>query len=239
MNSDDHEIILEDWQERPQYKNKEFVSDGPIDWERWNKTEWRVLFLAKEVNAGEGKNWSLPETIRCEWGGPRFKIWWTAAYWAYGIQNLSQDLLPPNPKYKELWDEVEEAFLSTAIVNIKKREGGPSSDDDDLSKYVDEDGDKNLLRKQVSCLNPNFVVCCNTWHLVKDVWPNAEKVSEQVYKIDDMLVLDFWHPSNRYPDVMNYYTALALLHQVLRINTPDKIIASDPTMVEHSGNSED
>ena len=213
MNSNDHKKFLEDWQKRPRYKNKEFVSDGPIDWERWNKTERRVLFLAKEVNAGESKNWSLPETIRCVWKGPMNKIWWTAGYWAYGIHRLKRDSIPPNPKCEKLWDDVRESFLSTAVVNIKKREGGPSSDDDDLIKYVHEDGD--LLKKQVESLSPNFVVCCNTWHLVKDVWSNAEKVSEQVYKIDDMLVLDFWHPANRFPDVMNYYSVLVLLQQAL------------------------
>ena len=218
MNSDDHKKILEDWQERPQYK-KSFICDGPIDWERWNKIECRVLFLAKEVNARVGENWSLPDSIRCDWGGPKYKIWWTAAYWAYGVQNLSQDSLPPNPKFKGLWDDVREAFLSTAIVNVKKREGGPSSDDEDLRKYIDDDKDKDLLIKQVNCLNPNFVVCCNTWHLIQDVWPNAKEISELVLKIDDMLVLNFWHPANRYPDVMNYYTVLALLQQALRVDS--------------------
>ena len=221
MNSDDHKKILEDWQKRPQYKNKEFISDGPIDWERWNKTECRVLFLAKEVNAGEGENWSLPDTIRCYWKGPKYKIWWTAAYWAYGIQNLSQDSIPPNPKYKEIREDVIEAFLSTAIVNIKKRAGGSSSDDDDLRKYVDDDEDKDLLSKQVDCLNPNVVVCCYTWHLIYDVWPNAKEISERVLKIDDMLVLNFWHPANRFPGEMNYYTALALLQQAFRLDSLD------------------
>ncbi len=221
MNANDHKKILEDWQERPLYKSKEFISDGPIDWERWKNIEYRVLFLAKEVNARVGENWSLPDSIRCNWGGPKYKIWWTAAYWAYGIQNLSQDSIPPNPKFKELWDDVREAFLSTAIVNVKKREGGPSSDDEDLRKYIDDEEDKDLLRKQVNCLNPNFVVCCNTWNLIQDqnVWPNAKEISERVLKIDDMLVLNFWHPANFYPSVMNYYTVLALLQRALRADS--------------------
>ena len=222
MNSDCHEKILEILRNRPLYENTEFVTDGPIDWQRWNETENRVLFLAKEVNSKTGRDWSLTKTIRCEWKGPKYPIWWTAAYWAYGIQNLNQDSLPPNPKYQKLWEEVTEAFLSTAIVNIKKREGGPIANDDDLLQYVEEDADKDLLRKQVNCLNPTFMVCCNTWHLVNDVWPNAEEVCELVYQIDNLLVLDFWHPSNHFPDVMNYYTALALLQQALLIvDIPD------------------
>ena len=38
--------------------------------------------------------------------------------------------------------------------------------------------------------------------------------------MDGMLVLDFWHAANRFPNEMNYYTALALLHQVLCFANP-------------------
>lgn len=216
MNADGHEKILKEWRERPLYKNQVFVSDGAIDWECWNKSECRVLFIAKEPNSSEGMNWSLNEMIRCKWKGPYNKLW-TVAYWAYGIQKLGHNSIPSNPYYNELWDEVSEALLSTAIVNIKKTEGGSYSDDDKLRKFIDDDRDKDLLKKQIGCLNPNFVVCCKTWHLVKDVWLNTEKVSERVYKIDDMLVLDFWHFANRFPIVMNYYTAMALLQQAISI----------------------
>ena len=55
----------------------------------------------------------------------------------------------------------------------------------------------------------------NTWRLVKNLWPCVKQISERVISIDGMLVLDFWHPANRYPDVMGYYTASALLHRAL------------------------
>ena len=44
---------------------------------------------------------------------------------------------------------------------------------------------------------------------------HAKQISELVYDIDGMLVLDFWHPANRFPDVMSYYTTVVLLHQGL------------------------
>ena len=113
----------------------------------------------------------------------------------------------------QLWKEVTESVLASAVVNIKKSGGRSSSNDDDLRKYVREDGD--LLKQQVKCLSPHVMVCCNTWPLVKDVWPHAKQISEQVHTIDGMLMLDFWHPANRYPDVMNYYTVAILLHRAL------------------------
>ena len=88
-----------------------------------------------------------------------------------------------------------------------------------MRRYVVEDGD--LLKQQIVCLNPHVVVCCNTWHLVReDVWPHAKRVSELVHRMNGMLVLDFWHPANQYPNVMNYYTVLALLHQALCLANP-------------------
>ena len=153
--------------------------------------------------------------VREEWKGPKYNFWWTLGYWAYGIQRLTNGPIPSSPwaGKQHRKEEVTESVLASAVANIKKSGGRSSSNDDDLRKYVREDGD--LLKQQVECLSPHVMVCCNTWPLVKDVWPHAEQISELVHSIDDMLVLDFWHPANRYPDVMNYYTVALLLHRAL------------------------
>ena len=210
-----HQALLKMWRARPPHATETFISDGPIDPNRWLKVERRVLFLAKEAygEMGRGKTWDLPELVREEWKGPKYKFWWTLGYWAYGIQRLSNGPIPSSPMADKLWDEVTESVLASAVVNIKKSRGRSSSNDYDLLQFVNTDGD--LLKQQVACLRPHVVVCCNTWHLVKDLWPNAKQASEQVLNIDGMLALNFWHPANRYPDLMGYYTALALLHRPL------------------------
>ncbi len=221
MDGEIHQALLKKWRARPRHATETFISDGPIDPNRWKKVDRRVLFLAKEAY-GEmepGETWDLPELIREEWKGPKYKLWRVAGYWAYGIHRLTDGPIPSIPMDGKCQEEVTEALLASAVVNVKKSSGRSSSDDDDLRKYVAEDGD--LLKQQVACLNPHVVVCCNTWHLVrKDVWPHAKRVSELVYSMDGMLVLDFWHPANRFPNVMNYYTALALLHQALFSTNP-------------------
>ena len=117
--------------------------------------------------------------------------------WQAGRLHATETLVSDGPIDPNRWLKIERS----------------SSNDDDLRKYVREDGD--LLKQQVECLSPHVMVCCNTWPLVKDVWSHAEQISELVHSIDDMLVLDFWHPANRYPDVMNYYTVALLLHRAL------------------------
>ena len=211
MNREKHRKLLNDWRERPHHSNQIFVSDGPIDWDRWSTVNRRVLFLAKEA-PGYEPSWDLPEWIREE--GPKFNIWWNVAYWAYGIQRVSAEYLPSNPVPEEAWDEVKEALLASAVVNVKKSGGKSSSDVADLRKYVQLDGD--LIKQQVECYTPHVIVCCRTWSLVKSLWGKFENVSEHIYRINDILVLDYYHPSARFPIVMHYYTAMVLIQQALR-----------------------
>ena len=214
MDLQEHRNLLNRWSARQPHDTESFAFDGPINPDRWLEIPRRVLFLAKEAYRGDqsSENWDLPELVREEWEGPQSNFWWTLGYLAYGIQRLTNGPIPSSPMAGQLWEEVTKSVLASAVVNIKKSGGRSRSDDADLQKYVREDGD--LLKQQVKCLRPDVMVCCNTWDLVKDVWPHKH-TSEQVYDIDGMLVLDFWHPANRFPAVMNYYTAVVLLHQGL------------------------
>ena len=210
-----HQELLNNWRARPTHAIETFISDGPIDPNRWLRVKRRVLFLAKEAHGemGRGKTWDLPELVRDDWKGPKYKFWWTLGYWAYGIQRLTDGPIPSSPMAGQLRNEVTESVLASAVVNIKKSRGRSSSNSEDLLQYVTADGD--LLKQQVACLSPHVVICCNTWHLVKDLWPHVKQISERVVSIDGILALDFWHPANRYPDVMSYYTASTLLHRAL------------------------
>ena len=111
------------------------------------------------------KPWDLPTLVRDEWKGSKYKFWWTLGYWAYGIQQLAEGLIPTSPIAAKLWDEVRESVLASAVVNVKKSRGQSWSNDDDLRRYVAMD--KDLIRQQVECLSPHVVVCCNTWNWLK------------------------------------------------------------------------
>ena len=214
MDFSEHESLLDRWEKCSLHAGKTFVRDGPIDWNEWSKVSCRVLFLAKEAygEPESGTTWDLSRLVREEWKGPKYKFWWTLGYWAYGIQRLRKGHIPASPFFEGSWKDVTDSVLATSVVNVKKSAGRSSSDKDDLEQYMRKDS--QLICEQVKYLKPHVIVCCSTWTLAKDfLWPNAEQVSERVYRIHDMLVLDYWHPANRYPDVMCYYTAVALLHQ--------------------------
>ena len=60
MNLKTHRDVLEKWQAGRLHATETFVSDGPIDPNRWLKIERRVLFLAKEAyrDIEPGKTWT-------------------------------------------------------------------------------------------------------------------------------------------------------------------------------------
>ena len=131
MNLKTHRDVLEKWQASRLHATETFVSYGPIDPDRWLKIERRVLFLAKEAygDIKPGKTWDLPELVREEWKRPKYNFWWTLGYWAYGIQRLTNGPIPSSPMAGQLWKEVTESVLASAVVNIKKSGGRSSSND--------------------------------------------------------------------------------------------------------------
>lgn len=203
-------VIFEHWRQRPPHSERtDFVTDGPVDPDRWRDALRRVLFLTKEAYGGGG---DLAGWMREK--GPSRNFSWQIGYWNYGVQRLEPCCLPPNPYPKRAWEKVRDAFMESAVVNIKKSNGQRSSNNEDLRWYVERDW--RLIKKQVKCLCPDVVICCSNWRLVKDhLWPTAELTSERVWRSGGLWLVDYWHPSNHYPTPMKYYCLMALLQQAL------------------------
>ena len=213
MDREQHRELMSEWAEGDHHIGQTFVSDGPVDWDLWEKHgSPRILFLGKEAHGGDG-SWDLSQWLRDR--GPYGNIWWKVAYVAYGLGGLTRDSMLPSPleQWEEVKGDVDTAFRSVAVVNVKKSGGRPSSNNEDLRGYVYKDGD--LVKRQVMGLQPHFIVCGNTWGLVKDLWPYTKDVSPQVYRLDNELFLDYWHPASHYPNVMYYYTAMVLMQKAM------------------------
>ena len=201
------EEVLDKWAQREHHADKGFIRDGIIDPARWRKAPRKVLLLLKE-GYGEGEDWDLRELIREQWQRPKGNVWWKAAYWCYAAQNA----VPRIPAFPSLDDDRKaliEALLSAGAVNIKKSDGGSSSNDDDIERYATADGD--LLKSQIDLINPDIVICGNTWWFVKHLWPMAQQIYDLVWMSDGVLFVDFWHPANRFPHVLNYYALGCLI----------------------------
>lgn len=208
---DGHEGLMKDWAASPRHSGQCFIRDGIIDADRWSRAPRKLLFVLREAygDATDTEGWDLRVAIREEWDGPKYKIWWTVAYWAYALHRASADRLPPLPVDDSAFAAAREALLSSAAINIKKSGGKSSSDLDDLASYVNSDG--RYILRQIDLIAPEILICGNVWSLIRGLWPDARQVYDRVWVAGGRTVVDFWHPANQFPNGLNYYALAALL----------------------------
>lgn len=193
------------------YQDEVFVRDGIVNPDKWASQEVRPLFLLKEAYRGT-KSWNLiNECILVDNGKLIDKTWKKVTQWTYGIMNTTETTTP-------FFDEssipkcfANEYLKSIAVVNVKKEAGTPNSVWSELEKAVEND--KDFLKKEIELIKPTVIVCGYTMAFLEKILDTKIKKckNKNLYyftKINGktVIVIDYYHPGNQYPDIMNYYT---------------------------------
>ncbi len=173
--------------------NLEFIWDGPSHWEKYENSSPRIVFLAKESHGSYHP--STPSKVNNLFST-------NIATWA--------SLLNPN------YDELQKAWDSIAIVEIKKiDEGKTSSTNSDIKKFAWIG--KEFLKQQLEILEPHIIVCLGTIDSFDIIYNYSEEEKElyekKIYSnkkcncwiSNNVIVLDFYHASHRKKkdDVLN------------------------------------
>jgi len=206
--------LFDEWKKREIHKNSLFITDGANDVSLWESSGFRVLFLLKEAYDSENTKgcWSLPSYIqRRKAAGRTFK---PLGQWAYGIQGIKID--GEVRDFLEGGKQINDALMSSAVINLKKSQGRKSSSNENLSEYIESDWD--LLEKQMTMLAPHIIICGKTFPLIKDKLKGVKKISDRVYQYREFIFVDFWHPANRASNLMNYYALNALVYKYMKKN---------------------
>ena len=83
-----------------------------------------------------------------------------------------------------------------------------------IEMYAQEFG--KMLLDQIDGINPDIIICGNTFGILRSCLSDVKKVSIHAYKDSEKrLFVDFWHPSNRSPRIMNCYTLRELVESAL------------------------
>ena len=213
------------WKNKPAHEqidhaNHVFISDGVVCPERWFSQEVRPLFLLKEAYNGDA-DWSLTDHLLNEKKNCN-ATWRRVTQWTRGLLNTTADAIFPY-QARENFIFGNEYLQQIAAVNIKKSGGQSSSAKDDLRAYAEYD--KAELYEQLQIIDPTLIICGYTMDYLNIIMPEPIKLkagqSENLFYYTqlndhDVLVLDYWHPSNQYPDIMNYYTLMGIYQQALR-----------------------
>lgn len=202
------------------HKDSVFIRDGVVCPEVWYSQEIRPLFLLKEAYGGDG-DWDLAKDHLLVHKSID-KIWERVSDWTKGIFATTNTEIPPYIQDSpEIAHYGNEYLKKIAVINVKKSGGKSSSDYDEISAYALFDKDR--LLRQIELCDPTIIVCGYTGsYLEMIIGENFRKPRNDnlFYRIElkghSVLVLDFWHPANHYPDIMNYYGFLGIYQNSLK-----------------------
>ena len=197
----DSKKLFNNWKNLQHHKNKGFVSDGIVDFDKWRYSN-KILVLLKEAHGGkeyDGKDWSLANLIDCgdrDWikKNQHYKM---LSMWLYVLNNTTKEKYPKSINLDKL-DEAYEYLLSSAVINIKKCCGKSISDDNEIYNYAIKD--KELLIKQIELISPKIILCGKTCypllHWIFGI-DNYDPFYYSIYCIQykKMTIIDFRHPS--------------------------------------------
>lgn len=212
-------------QGRVNHKDGIFVSDGVVCPEQWFSQNVRPLFLLKEAYGGHS-DWDLvrDHLLTAEPIGDH-STWRRVTQWACGLLNTTAEEICSIVATDRKPVFGNKYLKQIAAMNIKKSGGRKRSDDEDLMVYAQYD--KAELYEQLQLIDPTVIVCGYTMDYLNVVMPDpvkrfAGESQNLFYKTQlnghDVLVVDYWHPSNQYPDLMNYYTLMAIYQKALQEN---------------------
>ncbi len=200
------------------HKNDGFISDGIVNSSIWNDSNHKkILFVLKEAY-GKGDDWNLALALLKEHWTDR--LWGRIARWTYGLQHTDNNHIE---KYRKNLssDEHNMALEQIAIMNLKKSKGKSQSDYGTINAYAKFD--KEELRKEFELIDADIVVCGYTFYALYNlVYENDElkKYNDNCYYFLDLggrkrLFLSYYHPANRWPDLINYYGLVGIYQQAL------------------------
>ena len=202
-----------------------FIRDGVVCPERWFSQTVRPLFLLKEAYGGDA-DWDLIADHLLP-THPISKMWNRISLWTKGLLATTKENMAPFIEDDPIADSYGNEYLKQiAVMNVKKSGGDKSSDMNIIRAYAEFD--KDSLREQLELCDPTVIVCgytASTLDIILGKPVRKDYNQNLAYHITlnghDVLVLDYWHPANQYPDIMNYYGLMSIYQQALRKDEGD------------------
>ena len=205
-----------------------FVRDGIINPDKWKIQEPKICFVMPEAGGYDDlEKYPDGHDLAAEWNerGCFTKLMFKFAVWIQAIYDAMFD--PVSYAKKPILDQKDDLMRAIAVVNLKKSDGQKKPNFENVHKFVNEDATE--LRKELELINPDIIICMNTFKSLVRSRPEEDKEkpkrkreiviykdeltkgSKCAYRWEDKLIMDMWHPGApaQYPMTMNnlhYYT---------------------------------
>ncbi len=201
--------------------NPIIVEDGIVDEAEYLASRYKILYVMKEVNGGEG--WNLKEFLK---DGARPQTWNNIARWTEGILNLEAD-------YK--WDYLDSnnedrrkiMLKKIGSINLKKIPGKHTSNSNEITNEARLN--KDLINKQVELYQPDIIICCGTFDTFVEIFSDAKNKKLKMtargvrYIIyEDKIIISYAHPAARVRYAYIHYALMDALREILKIDVDKK-----------------
>jgi len=192
------------------------VSDGVANETEYLSSQFKILYLLKEVNGGE--NWDLREFIM---NGGRPRTWDNIARWTEGILNLDKD---------HSWEELDkntehrrkQYLPKICAMNLKKTSGTYTS----ISRQIKNAAEdyKHNLKEQLAIYKPDIIICCGTCdEYVKIMYENKKpdwKMTKRgiwFIREENKIIISFAHPESRIKSCLLYYALIDAIKEIFDV----------------------
>lgn len=222
--------LFEEWKSKPNqngidHQNSVFIRDGIVCPEKWFSQKVRPLFLLKEAYGGD-KDWNLITDYLLTSRKMQRGTWPRVTLWTKGLLSTSSSWIEPYSTDESMKYYGNQYLQQIAVVNIKKSGGNRNSNLTLINQYAATD--KEELRREIELIDPTIIICGYTISSLNIIMgqeiKNYNHPEQNLYyslklgkcdKKHNVIVLDYWHPSNYYPDIMNYYGLMSIYQQAL------------------------
>lgn len=186
------------------YGNSEVCYDGIVDFEKYNESPIRIMWVLKETNDEDGGGWDLRKFVQSNLisnteTNTRYKYWQSTfspmIYTTWGILNDFADWKSIPDIEDGYEDEMIDILKNTAIVNLKKFPGGSTTDHIKLEEFYNLH--KELFLKQVELFKPDIIIGAGALKVFgSDIGVNWEEYEEKDYSISNgKVILGTYHPA--------------------------------------------
>ena len=228
--------LFERWESKPA-KGKinhsdRFIKDGVICPEKWFSQKIRPLFFFKEAYTQTGEN-SMKDLVEghLKIDKPIDKMWQRVSTWTRSLMEMAETgEIPPFKKPDRITRYGNPYLNQIAVMNIKKSSGEKTSNEENLNLYAEYDAEE--IYNQLVLCDPNIIICGYTGRFVIELLDKKCQYKETVTPFDSdhflykyefnshkLAVICYWHPANHYPDFLNYYGLMHILHHIIAEDT--------------------
>lgn len=204
------------------HAQNKFIQDGIVNHTVWNDSlHKKILYVLKEAYTDEDKGYDLANWLN---SGPDLRMWNRVARWTYGLQNTSEDKIAKYiPDIDEDADIRKQCFEQIAVMNLKKSGGESTSVIEEIAAYAQSD--KEELIRELQLIDPDIVICGSTFWILyqlvfgKEPLKGSQANDNWFYYMNldgkERLYIDYYHPANQWPDLVNYYAVTNIYQQAL------------------------